>query len=136
MQCPIWMGKILRAHAPIEKIAHVANHGYSHLSGIDKMSLMYMCFHSYSSALILTRLRPRSYPVSDPFTLRRGRRLSRISIHPLFLNVLVVLLVPGHQLSKRWVLANHKATHHIIPLKACRMTFLKSSDNAPLAIRS
>src|SRR4051812_7427339 len=26
--------------------AHVANHGYSHLSGMERMSLMYMCFHS------------------------------------------------------------------------------------------
>ena len=28
------------------KKAYVANHGYSHLSGIDSTSLMYMCFHS------------------------------------------------------------------------------------------
>lgn len=31
---------------------HVANHGYSHLSGMDRMSLIYMCFHSCTSAAV------------------------------------------------------------------------------------
>ena len=72
----------------------MANQGYSHLSGMDRMSLMYMCFHSCNRQ----HTSPYAYVTTDlvpvPFTLRGWWRLSWISLDPLFLDVLVVLLGP------------------------------------------
>lgn len=77
---------------------HVANQGYSHLSGIDRMSLMYMCFQSYnitiSLAVIKFLFEDHAHLVSDPLSPRRRCRLTGVSLDPLFLDELVVLLGP------------------------------------------
>ena len=61
--------------------SHAAYHGYSHLSGIEMMSALFRCFHSW--------LRPR-------VRSRWRRRLAGIALQPLRHVVVEELLAPDH----------------------------------------
>ena len=59
--------------------SQAANHGYSHLSGIEMMSRLKRCFHSR---------------VASEMSLRRWRRLRRITRQPFANHIVVKLFAP------------------------------------------